>query len=889
MANDLTSKDYEIIYNKTEIKLIGLFGDLKSYYNQRNRDNELLALKYIANSLIESFVSEDSNDAEDHETTISALSNLEFTNDNLRGLSLLSENTEFIFDETYPENQESVEDQVYQAVEFIEVLKQTLEEDKVKSFKYGYGEVLKLTKIISDIDNLDNKIFLKNKTLVTKKINKAKENVENIFENEDTTGRLTKKYRTEYDEKLKDGYYNNPKEVNSVKRNILNVLLQKSLENSSSDERKDYIINVGSNQPAWKKINIAIEQLNNLYSQLIDTTNLQLSVDFNTLIRDFMAQYSYNPEYEYQDPNNLGEQKQNVLNSLLQDYTFGEEEANNYNSRLAGAVHENDLKEKGHGQIYDFTSYGDSDAQTLYGQGQVEVLESVAGYTSVKVISNSEESFVGNIYHIHNVNPNAILQLFTEEDEPIDIYVKVVLAEDEVKDTYYTSEEAIEHNSQLEGAVSAGVINPDLENLVNGLDVDDEYIYTPVDKSVVIKALKDSTSQLTKANIMNKNVNNSIAKNQKTLEQNINKELIKQNAKFIEDNKNLMTEDELNEAIKKNEETYRNNIKTQIDENQKIESEPNITDTIIVTEKVEELIEVGSIRVNNSGLNEEPIIDVLINQQASLSISYTPSNQNQIRKIDDLTISNLDSSVDYSLESINELIVTPHAVGDYTFIISYDTVSINVTLRVDTEKVNITWVPGHGLDDTVQTVDKDSNISIIEDPTVDGYTFNGWFTLEDGGDQVTTDMIADTDKIFYAQWTENVEETKYWWFVGKEIPNQENSSNDKFTNEENINNGYFGWNVEGYNQIDSDILTANQWTYLSDIPNEIVVYSGTVFPASEWYIAIPTEFNYSAFGTDGLTPEGSVIKSENTLEFNGIQYDLFIQPENYKANLVFHA
>ena len=388
---------------------------------------------------------------------------------------------------------------------------------------------------------------------------------------------------------------------------------------------------------------------------------------------------------------------------------------------------------------------------------------------------------------------------------------------------------------------------------------------------------------------MNKNVNNSIAKNQKTLEQNINKELIKQNAKFIEDNKNLMTEDELNEAIKKNEETYRNNIKTQIDENQKIESEPNITDTIIVTEKVEELIEVGSIRVNNSGLNEEPIIDVLINQQASLSISYTPSNQNQIRKIDDLTISNLDSSVDYSLESINELIVTPHAVGDYTFIISYDTVSINVTLRVDTEKVNITWVPGHGLDDTVQTVDKDSNISIIEDPTVDGYTFNGWFTLEDGGDQVTTDMIADTDKIFYAQWTENVEETKYWWFVGKEIPNQENSSNDKFTNEENINNGYFGWNVEGYNQIDSDILTANQWTYLSDIPNEIVVYSGTVFPASEWYIAIPTEFNYSAFGTDGLTPEGSVIKSENTLEFNGIQYDLFIQPENYKANLVFHA
>ena len=97
-------------------------------------------------------------------------------------------------------------------------------------------------------------------------------------------------------------------------------------------------------------------------------------------------------------------------------------------------------------------------------------------------------------------------------------------------------------------------------------------------------------------------------------------------------------------------------------------------------------------------------------------------------------------------------------------------VTSNITLTAhwtqiipEPTSVTITWVPGHNLENTIQTVDKDSNISLPADPVFDGYTFNGWFTEEQGGEQVTADMIADTDKTFYAQWTEVVEPERYYF------------------------------------------------------------------------------------------------------------------------------
>lgn len=49
----------------------------------------------------------------------------------------------------------------------------------------------------------------------------------------------------------------------------------------------------------------------------------------------------------------------------------------------------------------------------------------------------------------------------------------------------------------------------------------------------------------------------------------------------------------------------------------------------------------------------------------------------------------------------------------------------------------------------------DSSYGTLPVPTKSGYTFNGWFTAESGGTQVTSDMVFKTtsDTTIYAQWT----------------------------------------------------------------------------------------------------------------------------------------
>jgi len=44
-------------------------------------------------------------------------------------------------------------------------------------------------------------------------------------------------------------------------------------------------------------------------------------------------------------------------------------------------------------------------------------------------------------------------------------------------------------------------------------------------------------------------------------------------------------------------------------------------------------------------------------------------------------------------------------------------------------------------------------LTSLPTPTRDGYTFNGWFTAEEGGTQVTTSTVFSGDATIYAQWT----------------------------------------------------------------------------------------------------------------------------------------
>ena len=49
--------------------------------------------------------------------------------------------------------------------------------------------------------------------------------------------------------------------------------------------------------------------------------------------------------------------------------------------------------------------------------------------------------------------------------------------------------------------------------------------------------------------------------------------------------------------------------------------------------------------------------------------------------------------------------------------------------------------------------ERDGTLATLPTPTRSGYTFNGWFTAANGGDEVTTSTVFEADATIYAQWT----------------------------------------------------------------------------------------------------------------------------------------
>lgn len=83
------------------------------------------------------------------------------------------------------------------------------------------------------------------------------------------------------------------------------------------------------------------------------------------------------------------------------------------------------------------------------------------------------------------------------------------------------------------------------------------------------------------------------------------------------------------------------------------------------------------------------------------------------------------------------------------------TVSITVRLPVYT----ITFDPNGGEltgDTTAKTTD--GKLSSLPTPTLDGYTFDGWYTAKEDGDKVTTDTVFTGDATIYAHWTKKTED-----------------------------------------------------------------------------------------------------------------------------------
>ena len=54
----------------------------------------------------------------------------------------------------------------------------------------------------------------------------------------------------------------------------------------------------------------------------------------------------------------------------------------------------------------------------------------------------------------------------------------------------------------------------------------------------------------------------------------------------------------------------------------------------------------------------------------------------------------------------------------------------------------------------VVTTNLDGKLTTLpESPTMDGYTFNGWYTEPVGGSRITTATVFTGDTTIYAQWT----------------------------------------------------------------------------------------------------------------------------------------
>ncbi len=88
----------------------------------------------------------------------------------------------------------------------------------------------------------------------------------------------------------------------------------------------------------------------------------------------------------------------------------------------------------------------------------------------------------------------------------------------------------------------------------------------------------------------------------------------------------------------------------------------------------------------------------------------------------------------------------------------YSDASIKVVYR-NNEAVmayyyNITYDANGGICE-LQTVRTDASdkLASLAVPTRDGYSFDGWFTEENGGEQITTDTVFDNDTTIYAHWT----------------------------------------------------------------------------------------------------------------------------------------
>ena len=135
-----------------------------------------------------------------------------------------------------------------------------------------------------------------------------------------------------------------------------------------------------------------------------------------------------------------------------------------HNATLPGAVSTATVKTpatEAQPAVYSFNAYIDTDPTTLYA-GTVKIIGQTETTTTVEVVTNEVEAFVGHQYVVNAVDLTGgnSFALFELNGDPTGISVQDVALQTEAVPAqpavYYTEAEAIAYNALLDGAVAAG-------------------------------------------------------------------------------------------------------------------------------------------------------------------------------------------------------------------------------------------------------------------------------------------------------------------------------------------------------------------------------------------------------------------------------------------------
>lgn len=124
----------------------------------------------------------------------------------------------------------------------------------------------------------------------------------------------------------------------------------------------------------------------------------------------------------------------------------------------------------------------------------------------------------------------------------------------------------------------------------------------------------------------------------------------------------------------------------------------------------------------------------------------------------------INSSVDYNFydgiakgktSGINSDIIVPSKEEEAEIAVSEEMINgvkYKTAYLAITETITFN-ANGGTVSETTRHMEKGSKIGTLPVPKRVGYIFDGWFTLEDGGEQISEDTIINSDITFFAHWT----------------------------------------------------------------------------------------------------------------------------------------